>query len=136
MEVKPGYKQTEVGRHPGGLGGQAASLNCSTSRNGSDTLTNTPYGQAVRVINVLEPITYSHDLRPRRLQARLRCLNQSLRLTQSDGDDVARQSHRLRRKARLRLAADLSVATERLILVRLRFASGQLIKVCDPIYSG
>ena len=62
MEVKPGYKQTEVGVIPEEWEVRPFA-ELFAFRNGVNADKNS-YGQGVRFINVLEPITYSHIYGP------------------------------------------------------------------------
>ena len=58
MAVKPGYKLTRVGVIPEEWGVKPFGV-LFAFRNGVNADKNS-YGQGVRFINVLEPITYSH----------------------------------------------------------------------------
>ena len=62
MDVKPGYKQTEVGVIPEEWEVKPFA-ELFAFRNGVNADKNS-YGQGVRFINVLEPITYSHIYGP------------------------------------------------------------------------
>ena len=62
MEVRAGYKRTEVGIIPGGW--EVTPLGELLAFTNGFNADKTAYGKGVRFINVLEPISYSHIFGP------------------------------------------------------------------------